>query len=144
MKPKLLLRLAAGCLLFFAVGHSIGHVSRHSVSDPLAQEVLRQMSIHKFDMFGQKRSYDENYTGMSLNLIFTLIAFATILWMISSFAEQQPRFSKNLLIPIACCTLGFSITSYLYFFPVPAVSSLVASILSGVSVLILSKRPQEG
>lgn len=140
MKTKILLRAASGCLLFFAIGHSIGHVTRHTVTDPKAQEVLNIMSENKFDMFGQMRSYDENYTGMSLNLIFTLLAFVCILWLLSGQVETQPQFVRNMLLPIAICVLGFCATSFLFFFPVPAITCLLASILLLIAIVVLTKK----
>jgi len=138
MTPKLLLRIAVGCLLFFALGHSLGHFTRHDVTDPKAKEVLRQMTENKFDMFGQLRSYDENYTGMSLNLIFTLLALASVLWIISTQTEKQPILARNILIPIAICVFGFGITSFLYFFTIPAVTCLLATILTTATIFKLS------
>lgn len=131
--------MASGCLLFFAFGHTVGHFTRHHVTDPKAKEVLRAMSENKFDMFGQMRSYDENYTGMSLNLIFTLLALAVILWLVSGQAQKHPSLVRNLLIPVVLCVAGFSITGFLYFFPVPAVTCLVAAVLLLVSILQLSR-----
>lgn len=138
MKTKILLRIAAGCLLFFSLGHSIGHFTRHNVTDPKAKEVLQLMTENKFDMFGQVRSYDDNYTGMSFNLIFTLIAFLIVIWLLSNQVDNQPKFIRNLLIPIAICVLGFSITSFMYFFPLPAITCLIATILMTVSIIKLS------
>jgi hypothetical protein len=139
MQPKILLKIAAGCLLFFAIGHSVGHFTRHDVEDPKAKEVLRQMTENRFDMFGQLRSYDENYTGMSLNLIFTLLAFASILWILSVWAERQPLLVQNILIPLTMCTFGFSVTSFLYFFPMPAITCLIASILTTFTIIKIRK-----
>ncbi|MDX2190882.1 MAG: hypothetical protein SFY32_13565 [Bacteroidota bacterium] len=138
MKPKLLLRIATGCLIFFAFGHSIGHLTRHNISDPKAKEVLQQMIDNKFDMFGQLRSFDENYTGMSLNLIFTLLAFASILWLLSTQTEKYPQMVKKILVPITICVLGFSVTSYLYFFTLPAITCLLASILTSWAIFKLT------
>lgn len=137
MKTKLLLRIAAGCLLFFATGHSIGHFTRHNVADPKAREVLHQMSINKFDMFGQLRSFDENYTGMSLNLIFSLLALAALLFILSAQTEKQAVLVKNLLIPITVCVCGFGITSFLYFFPMPALSCLLAVVFTTWAIIKL-------
>jgi len=138
MKPKLLLWIATGCLLFFAIGHSIGHFTRHNVNDPKAKEVLHQMTENKFDMFGQLRSYDENYTGMSFNLIFTLLAFASILCLLSTQTEKHPQIVKNILVPITICVFGFSVTSFLYFFLMPAITCLFASILSSWTIFKLN------
>ncbi|MCX7928955.1 MAG: hypothetical protein N2558_04740 [Patescibacteria group bacterium] len=139
MSPKFFLRLSVGCLLFFALGHSIGHFTRHNVSDPKAKEILRQMSENKFDMFGQMRSYDENYTGMSFNLILTLLTFAVVISLLTSQTEKYPRFIRNILIPISVCLLGFSVTSFIYFFYIPAVTSMLAYIFVTLSILSLSK-----
>jgi hypothetical protein len=129
MTPKILLRIAAGLLLFFAVGHSIGHFRRHDVTDPKAIEVQRQMIENKFDMFGKLRSYDENYTGMSTNLILTLVTFTVLLWLFSSVVETNKSLGRILLLPIALCVVGISITGSLYFFPVPALTCLIASVI---------------
>jgi hypothetical protein len=128
MTAKLLVRLAAACLLFFALGHSVGHSSRRNVSDPKAKEVLQAMSDNKFDMFGQMRSYDENYEGMSLNLIFTLLAFIFILWTISGSLDTNQALAQRLLVPIGLCVVGFAVTGFLYFFLVPAITCVAAAI----------------
>lgn len=137
MKAKTLLRISAGCLLFFAVGHSIGHFTRHKISDPKAKEVLQIMTDNKFDMFGQMRSYDENYTGMSLNLIFCLLALVAILWVISCNVDSQPRFAMHLLLAITFCVLSFGITSILYFFMMPAVTCFVSTVLLLICIMKL-------
>jgi 4-amino-4-deoxy-L-arabinose transferase-like glycosyltransferase len=129
MKSKLLIRIASGLLLFFALGHSIGHFTRHSTPDPKAQAVLKEMSDNKFDMFGSLRSYDENYTGMSLNLIFTLLTLAFVLWILSSRVEENQKLVRALLLPIGLCVAGFCITSFLFFFVVPAVTCLLAAFI---------------
>ena len=139
MTPKLLIRIAAGCTLFFAFGHTIGHLTRKDVTEAKAKEVIRLMEDTKFDLFGQIRSFDENYTGMSLNLIFTLLAFTVVLWFISSITETDPKSCRTLLIPIIVCLLGFAVTSFLYFFLVPAVTCLVASAVLLLAISRLRK-----
>lgn len=129
MRAKLLIRIAAGCLLFFAIGHSIGHTTRRDTKDPKEQEALRVMAENKFDMFGTMRSYDDNYEGMSLNLIFTLLAFVGVLWALSGSVDNAPSLVRNALIPIGLCTVAFAVTGFLYFFLVPAITCVVASIL---------------
>lgn len=127
MKAKILIRIAAGLILFFALGHTMGHIGRHDVKEPEAKEALKIMSETKFDQFGTMRSFDENYTGMSLNLIFTLLTFTIILWFFSAYTEKYPDFVKKVLIPIALCVTGFSVTGFLYFFMVPAITCLLAA-----------------
>lgn len=140
MRPKLLLRIAAGCLLFFAVGHSIGHVTRHQVTDAKAKEVLQMMADNKFDLFGQMRSYDEMFTGMSLNLTLTLLAFIAIQWTISTIADTNKKLAIKLLIPLSLCVFGFSVTGFLFFFPVPAVTCLATVILNTIAGIQLNRK----
>lgn len=139
MKPKLLIQLAAACILFFALGHSIGHFTRYDVKDLKAQQLQKMMIDNKFDMFGQMRSYDENYNGMSLNLIITLIAFAIILFIISNIDQGNKNLVIKLIYPILICILGFSITSFLFFFTLPAITCLIASILLGLAIYSFQK-----
>ncbi len=139
MRPKLLIRIAAGCLLFFAIGHSIGHITRRDTTDPKMLEALRVMTENKFDLFGQMRTYDGLYEGMSINLTLTLLAFTAVVWILSGAVETAPSLVRNALIPIGLCTIGFAVTGFLYFFPVPAVTCVVASILIFAAVVAIKK-----
>jgi hypothetical protein len=131
MSSKVLMRIAAGFVLFFAVGHTVGHLNRYQVSDTQGKEVLRAMREYQFDMFGQPRSYDENYTGMSLNLILTLLTFVTILWLNAGNNETRALQVNG---AVGVCLLGFSVTGFLYFFPLPAITCLIAAVLIFISI----------
>jgi hypothetical protein len=126
MKPTLLIQIAAGLIIFFAAGHTIGHFTRHDTKDPKAQEVLRIMAASKFDMFGVQRSFDENYTGMSFNLIITLLLLGTTLFQLAKCSVTHPQITRSFLIPISVAILGFSVTGFMYFFLAPAISCLLA------------------
>jgi hypothetical protein len=135
--PKLLIRIAAGCILFFAFGHSIGHFTRHDVTDSIVATVLKTMSDNSFDFFGHVTTYDGMYTGLSLDLIFTLIVFAIFLWHISNISSDNKKLAFNLLLPLTVCVFCFAITSYLYFFLVPAITCLISGILSTIALVNL-------
>ena len=139
-KPKLLIRIAAGCILFFAFGHSLGHFTRYDVTDQKEKEVLQTMINNKFDLFGQMTTYDRMYTGLSLNMIFILIAFTIILWHISNISQDNKKLAIKLLLPVTLCVVGFSITSFLFFFPVPAITCLVAGLLSIFALIKLNTK----
>lgn len=129
MKVKLLLRVASSCVLFFALGHLVGHLTRKSSPDPKLQEVFRQMEEVKFPIGTQFRSYDEFFNGMSINLSITLAAIAVLLWMISNAASSAPKTCYMLLWPILLCLVGFAITGFVFFFLVPAVTCVAVSVL---------------
>ena len=140
MNPKTMLRIAAFFLLVFATGHTIGHLTRHDVADPTAVEVQRMMMDHKFDMFGTLRSYDENYEGMSLNLILTLLVFVVVLWILSGQTSSCPALVRKILIPVFVCILGFALTSIFYFFPGPATICFIAAACIGVAMKKLAQQ----
>lgn len=139
MTPKLLIRIAAGLVLFFAFGHSIGHATRHQ-AEGAQQTVVQTMQDVKFDFFGNTTSYDGMYNGLSLNLIFTLIAFALVLWFVSNVVDERPKLAMQIVLPIALCVCGFAVTSFLYFFLVPAITCLLASVLIGVAAMQLKNK----
>lgn len=139
MKPKLLIRIAAGCLLFFALGHAMGHSSRKDIADEKAQKVIKAMEGYRYNMFGQLRTYDENYTGLSVNLIITLMALVAILWLLSNGVAGSPALIRKLLWPIILCVGGFAITGFLYFFPLPAISCVIALIFLSWAALRLPR-----
>jgi hypothetical protein len=140
MKPKLLIRIAAFCVLFFTVGHSIGHFKRKSTTDPLQQEVIKKMEEHKFALGPQMRSYDDIFTGMSLNLSIALLAFTLLLWISSNIAGRDAKTGIQILLPILLGLLLFTFTGFKYFFIVPAITCLVASCLIAYSILLLRKQ----
>jgi len=139
-KPKLLIRIAAGFILFFAMGHSIGHFTRHDVTDLKGKEVLQVMADNKIDLFGQMTSYDGMYNGLSLDLIFTLLVFAIVLWHVSNISTDNKKLAAKLLLPVTFCVFGFSITSFLFFFPVPAITCLIAGLISTLALFKLNAK----
>lgn len=100
------------------------------------------MSDFKFDLFGTMRSYDENYTGMSLNLILTLLAFTLLLWILSNHSARAAAVTRALLFPILLCLLGFAITGFMYFFLLPAITCLLASAAVGLALTKLKNQPE--
>jgi hypothetical protein len=139
MKPRLLLRIALGCVLFFAVGHSIGHFTRKAATDPGQMAVIKMMESFKFPLGPQMRSYDELYEGMSTNLIITLLMIVALLWITSGIAADDPKTTAKILWPILLCLLAFTATGFLYFFIVPAITCAVASALILISINLSGK-----
>jgi hypothetical protein len=139
MSPKILLRIAAGAVLFFALGHTMGHFTRKNLSTPEAQAVYKVMEDFKFPIGFQMRSYDEFYEGMSINLIITLLTLTAILWVSSSVCGQNPEAGIQILWPVLFCMIAFSVTGFIFFFTLPAVTCVVASILILISIFQLRK-----
>jgi hypothetical protein len=140
MNPRLLLRVAAALLFLFAVGHMIGHLTRHNVTDPRARELQRLMIDNKFEMYGQMRSYDENYTGLSMDMIATLLAFGIILWEVAGHVDRNPALIRTILIAMTFAVGMFAISAFVYFFLVPAIVCCVVALLMGA---VLAGLPAE-
>lgn len=143
MSSKVMLRFASGLLFLFALGQIVGHYTRHDSKDMRVQKVLKVMMENKFDMYGQWRTYDENYTGMSLNLIFSLLAFSIMLWVLSVFTTRNRVLVRAMLVPISFCLLGYSITGFLFFFPLAAYTSFFAAVLTIVTMFSMVKKNSE-
>jgi hypothetical protein len=139
MKVKLLLRIASACVLFFAAGHLVGHLTRKSTTDPTRQEVFKQMEEVKFPIGTQFRSYDEFFNGMSINFSIALASLAILLWLISNSASSAPKTCYLLLWPVLICLVGFAITGFIFFFLVPAVTCVAASFLILMAINSLHK-----
>jgi hypothetical protein len=139
MTPKLLLRIAAGAVLFFALGHTMGHLTRKSTNVPEAKAVFKIMEEYKFPIGSQLRSYDEFYEGMSINLIITLLSITAILWMLSSVSSQFSKITSQLLWPVLLCLVAFTFTGFMYFFILPAATCALASLLIVFSIIKLNK-----
>jgi hypothetical protein len=134
MNPRLLLRIAAGLLIFFAVGHTVGHLTRHNVTDPRARELQRLMIDNKFEMYGQMRSYDENYTGLSMDMIAALLAFGIILWEVAGHVDGNTELVRTILIAMTFAVSMFAISGFVYFFLVPGITCLLAALLMGAAL----------
>lgn len=139
MRPKLLLRIAAFLILFVAVGHTLGNCTRKATTDTQQQEVFKKMEDVKFDFGGSMRSWDNFYDGMSLDVSLTLLVFTALLWLISGSANKYPVFCTSLLWPSLICFIGFTVIGFMYFFIVPAASTLLASLLVTTSIFQLRK-----
>lgn len=139
MKTGLLLKIAAGLILFFAAGHAVGHITRKNIADPAGRSVVAAMESYTFNITGMTRTFDNYYEGMSINLIITLVALALLLWIVSAYAEDNRKFSIAVLAPVEVCVAGFCITGFLYFFLVPAITCLAAAVLIGAAMLQLKK-----
>ncbi len=140
MKAKLLLRFAAVLIMVHFLGHLAGHLKRKETTDPIKQEVIRQMTEHKFEFMGTTRSIDEYYEGYSLLMFIVFALVIYLLWISAALAEKQAAIAQKIAWPIAMALLLFSVIEFIYFFPFAAGISLSASILT---CLAIAKLPKE-
>jgi hypothetical protein len=140
MSAKLILRIAAGLVLFFLAGHTYGHLTwKTAHPEPGAQAMFKAMEDYKFTIGTQLRSEDEFFDGMSLNLSVALVAFLILIWMLSNIANEMPKACTMMLWPVLIAMAGFTYTGFVYFFYAPAITCLIVSILIIAAMLRLRK-----
>jgi hypothetical protein len=130
MKPKLLLKIASSLLLLHLLGHLMGTFAWKKSTEPVKEEVVRQMTVNKFPFMGADRSMANSMDGFCWAVSIALLFFALVLWLI---AEEKPfpsNLSKKILTTISICLFCWSIDEFIFFFPLAALMSLFAAILS--------------
>ena len=140
MKPKLLLRIASGTMIFHLLGHTMGHSSWKHTTDPIKQQVINQMNEHTFPFMGSIRSLADYYEGYGWLTSIGLIFFALILWLTADVRKENAGLVLKLLIATTICLLAWSIDELIFFFPFAACITLVAAILSLVAILQIRKQ----
>jgi hypothetical protein len=141
MKPKLLLRLSIAFLVIHLLGHSIGHFSwKDSQGNTEREEVIRQMTEHKFDFMGANRSLGDFYEGYSALILIKYLVFILLLWSILVFAEQHPNIARRLLAPISLGLIAFGVLEFVYFFPFAASMSMLAGVAAFLSMFGLKQQ----
>jgi hypothetical protein len=61
MKPKMLLRIAAIVMVLHLAGHLFGHLTWKTPPTPEQQEVVKEMTTHKFPFMGAVHSMGDYY-----------------------------------------------------------------------------------
>ena len=126
MKTPLLLRIASGISLLFAIGHSIGGLQKWS---PMGDnEVLKAMTNVHFDVMGHQRSYFDFYTGFGWSISVTMLMQAILLWQMASLARTSPAGAASvrpMIMTIALATLVGGVIAWVFIIPIPAVFSAV-------------------
>ena len=141
MKPKLSLRIASIIMLLHDVGHTIGHLGWKQGTDPVKQEVIRQMTENKFPFMGTTRSFGEYYEGYGTTSILALLLFAALLWILSGAEPRNAALTRKLLVVISVILLGWGIVELIYFFPFAASFSLLAMVLTVIAYFQWRKEP---
>ncbi|MBM9498815.1 hypothetical protein JWG44_00905 [Leptospira sp. 201903071] len=139
MIPKILIRIASILMLIFTLGHSFGHFTRYNTADIRAVHTITSMQMTKIPMEGVDKTYDQFYSGMSLNLSITLFCLAVLLWFLSNLVSTNPKVVFKLLIPVFFCVFCFSITGFIYFFPAPTIVSCLGALCILACIFLLRK-----
>jgi len=138
MKPKILLRVASIVMILHDVGHMIGSLTWKQTAELEKQQVIEQMTEHRFPFMGAMRSMGDYYDGYGYASALAILLISVILWIVSGSAAQNPSLAKNILITISATLLLWGINELVFFFPFAAAFSLFAIALTFIALLQLN------
>lgn len=137
MQPKLLLRIAAAIMLFHTIGHTFGALTWQHASNTRVADVIAGMNREQFLFKGRLTSLASFFSGYGIIMIFVLLLVSIQLWLLSTNPVKNQRIAMGLFL------LALAISEYIYFFPMAAIFTLVASICVGLT-LVKRSSPQLG
>lgn len=126
MSPRLLYRLAAGCLLLFAIGHTFGF--RQIDPEWGIDSLIAQMKATRFLVQGQSRTYWDFYIGLGLFVSILQVFAAVLAWQLGALAPQVLAPMGVVRWGFVVAFLGVAFLNWQYFFPVPLVFSVVITL----------------
>ncbi len=136
MKPRLLLRIAALCILIHLIGHFFGHFSWKESPDPLKQEVIRQMTGPKFEFMGVMRSMGDYFEGYGLILFVVYGMSIALILSAIRYSDSNHDIARKVLTPIGIGYVAFGIIEFVYFFPFAGSLSLLAGLLIILAIFL--------
>jgi hypothetical protein len=127
MSALLLYRIAAVCLLLFAIGHTVGF---HQAEPTWGIDALRQSmrSIH-FDAQGFNRTYWDFFMGAGLTVGVLYLFSAILAWQLGALPAGALAQMRLLVWSFALCFAGVAVVSWQYLFAIPIVFSIVITLL---------------
>lgn len=142
MKPKLALRITSWLMIFHAIGHSIGLSGWKKTSDPVREQVIVQMTRHKFPFMGASRSMAEYYEGFGYAATISMVMIAILFWILGEGSEAERMLTKKIIITFSIGLLAWGVDELIFFFPFAAVNTLLAFFTS-LYALYLSFRQKQ-
>ena len=130
MTATLLYRIAAGLLLLFAIGHTVGFLT---FKPPTVEGLAVRDSMDKvqFQAPGGKRTYGDFYRGFGLFCTLYLIFLAYLSWHLGGMAQSSPQAIGLLGWAFFALNVVSVVLSWIYFIPPPVIFSALAAICTG-------------
>jgi len=127
MTPRLLLRLSTGLLVVFLIGHGLGSLAS-ATRDASEASVFAAMQSYRFPIMGVTRSHWDFYQGLNHYLSAALVALIAVHLVTLRLADRSPADARALTTVLAVSQVLFSVLSWTYFFPAPAVMTTLSAV----------------
>ncbi|WP_260734991.1 LIC_13387 family protein [Tunturiibacter lichenicola] len=143
MRAVVWLRVAAGLMLLFAIGHTYGFWTfRPHAAEGRA--VWDAMNGVNFSEAGSTFSYGGFYKGFGLSISATQLFIAWLTWMLASMAKRASNDARTIawgLFAVQC--VGF-VLSLVYFAVPPAVLSALGALCFMMGAVSMPRCDGEG
>lgn len=115
MKSSTLLRVAAGLVLFQALGHTIGSVLVTPPPESAEATMRGAMAAFRFTVAGVERSYLDAYVGSGWTISVLLLASVVLLWQLARLSIDAPRIARPMIYALAAAFGGMTVVGAVYF-----------------------------
>lgn len=130
MNATLLYRIAAGLLVLFALGHTVGFL-KFKPPTPEGLAVRNAMNNVQFQLGHAKFTYGGFYTGFGLFATAYLVFAAFLAWHLGGLASTIPQAIGAMAWEFFILQLVSLALSWIYFLPPPVVLSGLIAICTG-------------
>lgn len=123
MKASISYRIAAVCLVFFAVGHTLGFRQ----SDPRwgVDALLLSMRSIRFDLQGFRRSYWDLFSAAGFTIGILYLFAGVLAWQFGSLPAETRARLRGMRWALALCFVAVTVVACKYLFLVPIAFSTV-------------------
>lgn len=145
MISKWRISISLGLMVFFFIGHTVGTLTRKDVKSENSIQTIKAMETTFVELpsGSSDHTIDQFYQGMSLSLDISILIIIGLL-LICLGDEQLPgKYRSRILLYVIFWTASIAIISFLFIFPVPAITCLLAAILLGIDWILKYFRPNK-
>jgi hypothetical protein len=138
MKASVLYRIAAVCLLLFAIGHTLGF--RQSDPNWGVDALLASMRSIHFDVMGTSRTYWDLFLAAGFSVgVFYLFA-AALAWQMAGLPAETLARMRGTTWAFALCFAAITLVSWKYLFILPIAFSIAITVCLLAGAWLSSKQ----
>ena len=133
---KLLLRIAAMIMLLHAIGHTLAIVTWQNSNSKIPADVIQKMQKTHFLFQGKDATMASFFSVHGYAGAILLLLIVSVLWLLSNFNDKK---STKILWVVALSIVCLAIDELVYFFPMAAAFSFIATTLIFLSIWKIKK-----
>jgi hypothetical protein len=128
MKPKLLLRVAAGLMFLHTIGHTMGAMTWKKAPNAAVAALITGMQNEHFPFMGRESTIAGFYVGYGVSMILVYLFISLLLWIFST------AFNPGAVALTGIFLVALAVVEWIYFFPLAAILSVLAGLCTLASL----------